>query len=111
MGFFYTPSSAYACGTKSSKHCCKMEVHSKEIKKDCCCKKSNSEKNKENSCDGKCKPSMCSVPSVNFGITPSANSEILISVFDFSTKKQKYNETVSRTSSGYCLLWLIPKIS
>lgn len=111
LGFFLMPNQTYACGDNSNNHSCKMEMSSKTGKKECCCKKSNSEKDKKDSCNGKCGQSMCSVSSVNIGVISSAHYEIPNKLFNFSVEKQKFYQTVACTSAGYYSIWLIPKIS
>jgi len=107
LGFFLMPSASYACGSGSGKHSCKMEMSSKSKMQDCCSKKSNS---KNKGCSGKCGQSMCSVSSVNIGITSSIQYGILNTAFNFSEKKQNFSHAISVLSDGYTSLWLIPKI-
>lgn len=78
--------------------------------KDCCSKKSNSKETKDKGCSGKCGQSMCSVSSVNIGITSTIQYEFPVMNFNFSEKKQNFSNTVSVPSDGYTSLWLIPKI-
>lgn len=110
LGFFLMPGATYACGSGSGNHSCKMEMSSKTKMKDCCSKKSNSKESKGKGCSGKCGQSMCSVSSVNIGITSSIQYEILNTVFNFSEKKQNFSHAISFPSDGYVSLWLIPKI-
>ena len=110
MGFFLTPDSAYACGIKSEKSCCKKEISSKGEKKDCC-KKDNHSKNKshQGSCNGKCGHSNCTTSSVQFSL---AFFEIKFknNNFDFSENEQNYIHLETNISSGFYSIWLIPKI-
>jgi hypothetical protein len=110
LGFFLMPGTTYACGSGSDNHSCKMEMSSKTKMKDCCSKKSNSKESKDKGCSGKCGQSMCSVSSVNIGITSSIQYEILNTAFSFSEKKQNFSHAISFPSDGYVSLWLIPKI-
>lgn len=110
LGFFLMSGATYACGSGSGNHSCKMEMSSKTKMKDCCSKKSNSKESKDKGCSGKCGQSMCSVSSVNIGITSSIQYEILNTAFSFSEKKQNFSHTISFPSDGYVSLWLIPKI-
>ena len=110
LGYFLMPDITYACGSGSGSHSCKMEMSSKTKMKDCCSKKSNSKESKDKGCSGKCGQSMCSVSSVNIGITSSIQYEILNTAFSFSEKKQNFSHAISFPSDGYVSLWLIPKI-
>jgi len=85
-------------------------MSSKTGMKDCFSKDSKSKNKTHNGCNGKCGHAMCSVPSLNIGIVSSIPVEIDDNVFNFSTKKQKFYQSVSFTSAGYCSIWLIPKI-
>lgn len=110
FGFFMMPNTTFACGNSDSGSCT-MEMSSKSNKKDCCEKDSHSKSNKHNGCDGKCGKALCSTPSVNTAIASYTQFEIDNAIFNFSTEKQKFYQSVSVTSAGYTDLWLIPKIS
>ncbi len=107
LGFFLIPGTTYACGSGSGQHSCKMEMSSKSKKHDCCSKKS---KSKDKGCSGKCGQSMCSVSSVNIGITTPVQYEMLKPLFCITEIKQNFSQVVSVPSDGYTSLWLIPKI-
>ena len=107
LGFFLMPGTTYACGSDSGNHSCKMEMSSKTKMKDCCSKKT---KSKDKGCSGKCGQLMCSVSSVNIGITSTIQYEIPNAILSFSEKKQNFSHSVSVPSDGYTSLWLIPKI-
>lgn len=111
LGFFLMPGSAYACGSGSGKHSCKMEMSSKSKKHDCCSKKSKSKETKDKGCSGKCGQSMCSVSPVNIGIAAPMHYEILKPLFSITEKKQNFSHVISVLSDGYTSLWLIPKIA
>lgn len=111
FGFVMMPSIAFACGTKMEKACCKKEMASKTEKKDCCGNDSHSKSKNQNGCNGKCGQALCSSPSVNIGIASAFQLETHNNVFDFSTEKQKFYQSVSFTAAGYSSIWLIPKIS
>jgi hypothetical protein len=110
LGVFLMPASAFACGDHSGKNSCSKEMSSKTGMKDCCSKDSNSKSKKHNGCNGKCGHAMCSVPPLYIGIVYSIPLENDDNVFNFSTKKQKFYQSVSFTSAGYSSIWLIPKI-
>jgi hypothetical protein len=110
FGFFTMPNTTFACGNSDSGSCT-MEMSSKNKTKDCCSKDSQSKNNKHNGCDGKCGKALCSTPSVNTAIASYAQFEIDNAIFNFSTEKQKFYQSISFTSAGYTDLWLIPKIS
>ena len=110
LGFFLMPGTSYACGSDSGNHSCKMEMSSKTKMKDCCSKNTKSKESKDKGCSGKCGQSMCSVSSVNIGITSTIQYEFPVINFNFSEKKQNFSNTVSVPSDGYTSLWLIPKI-
>lgn len=110
LGIFLMPISTFACGDHSEKKSCSKEMSSKTGMKDCCTKDSHSKSKNHNGCNGKCGHAMCSVPSLNIGVVSSIPLEIDENVFNFSTKKQKFYQSVSFTSAGYSSLWLIPKI-
>ena len=109
FGFLLMPSTIFACGTKTEKSCCKKETTKKSEKKDCCNGKHS--KDKEKSCGGKCGHSDCtSSTSVNFSIISSYEINLKNNSFDFSTEKPKFYHSETFISSGFCSIWLIPKI-
>ncbi|MFT5254637.1 MAG: hypothetical protein ACI87N_003714 [Flavobacteriales bacterium] len=110
LGVFLMPTSTFACGDHSGKNSCSKEMSSKAGMKDCCSKDSNSKSKKHNGCNGKCGHAMCSAPSLHIGIVHSNPIENDDDVFNFSTKKPKFYQSVSFTSAGYSSIWLIPKI-
>jgi hypothetical protein len=110
LGVFLMPTATFACGDHSVKKTCAKEMSSKEGMKDCCSKDSKSKSKSHNGCNGKCGHAMCSVPSLSIGIVSSIPSAINDDVFNFSTKKTKFYQSVSFTSAGYSSIWLIPKI-
>jgi hypothetical protein len=108
LGFFFLPTSTYACGTKSEKSCCKKEISSKTEKKDCCNNKQS--KSKDNSCGGKCGHSNCTTSTVNFSVISFFEIDFKNNNFDFSNEKQKFYHSKTFVSSGFYSIWLIPKI-
>ena len=89
IGFFMSPTSSYACGTKTEKSCCKKEKTEKTEKKDCC--NNNHSKDKGNGCGGKCGHSNCtSSTSVNFSIITSYEINFKNNSFDFSFENQNF---------------------
>ena len=89
VGFILMPNIAFACETKIEKSCCKKETTQKAEKTDYC--KSNHSKEKDNSCNGKCKHSTCvSSSSVSFSLISFYEINFRNNHFDFSTEKQKF---------------------
>ncbi len=111
LAVFLIPSGAFACGNSSKKMTCTKEMSSKTGMKDCCSKDSHSKSKSNKGCNGKCGHSLCGVSSVTIGIVSSNPIEIKNNLFNFSTKKQQFYQSVSFTSAGYSTIWLIPKIS
>ena len=108
LGLFLSPTSSYACGTKTEKSCCKKETSSKTEKKDCCSDKNS--KDKDNSCGGKCGHSNCTTSSVNFSIIAFYEIQFNNNNFDFSSEKSKFYDFKTFLSSGFTSVWLLPKI-
>ena len=109
LGFFLSPTTSFACGTKTQKSCCKEETSSKTEKKDCC--NNENPKDKDNSCDGKCGHSNCTTSSVNFSIIAFYEIQFKNNNFDFSSEKPKFYDSKTFISSGFTSVWLLPKIS
>ena len=112
FGFFWSPTSSYACETKTQKWCCQKEITSKSEKKDCCntTKNSKNSKNKDTSCGGKCGHSNCtSTSSTNCSLISSFEINFNNNSFDYS-KKSKFYNSKTNISSGFYSIWLIPKI-
>lgn len=114
VGILFMPTSAIACGNKTSKKSCDKEVScSTSEKKECCCTdKSNTEENK--GCNGNCDNSLCgcastcTTPTVSF--LPQINFETRI--FNFpAVEKVNFPNSPSSISDGFYSIWLIPKIS
>jgi len=110
IGLFMMPISAIACGNHSVKNSCSKEISLKTEKKDCCSNSSHSKRDNQNGCNGKCGHASCSGLTVSTGITSFVQFEIYDNVFNFSTEKQKFYQSVTFTSAGYSSIWLIPKI-
>ncbi len=109
LGFFLSPTSSYACGTKTDKSCCKKEKIAESEKKNCCDKQNSKEK--ENRCGGKCGHSNCtSSTSLNFSTISSNEINLKNNSFDFFTEKSKFYNSKTFISSGFYYIWLIPKI-
>ena len=110
LGFFWTPTLAYACGKtaeKTEKSCCD-KLTSQPKDKDCC--KSHSKKDKnDDDCDGKCKNPACHCPTAPFAfaLTLDAGMKNHILV----PEKLTIGYTHSYISSGFHSIWLPPKIS
>lgn len=108
LGLFLMPSTAVACGKAANSK--EMSAHT-STKKSCCGTKSCSKNQKQKACNGKCGHSICSNSFVSFGFLPAATFENSIQFFDFYTKKQKFNPSVSLLLDGFSTTWFIPKIS
>lgn len=111
LGFFMTPSVAFACGTKADKSCCKKESSSKTEQKDCCKKEKKSNESSHDGCSGSCKDVTCSSSTVYLGITSLLYTELNNQFFGFSTEKQNYYYSEIFISSDSRSIWLPPKIS
>jgi hypothetical protein len=111
LGFFMTPSVAFACGTKADKSCCKKESSSEKDKKDCCKKEKKSNESSHDGCNGACKDVTCSSSAFQLGLTSSFYTELNNQVFSFSTEKQNYYYSEIFISSHFRSIWLPPKIS
>lgn len=109
LGFFFLPTSTYACGTKSEKSCCKKEIANKTEKKDCCNNKDS--KDKDNSCKGKCGHSNCTTSTVNCSIISFFEIDYENNNFDFSNEKPKFYHFKTFISSGFTSVWHPPKIN
>ncbi|MBP7642689.1 MAG: hypothetical protein KA767_05085 [Saprospiraceae bacterium] len=109
LGFFLTPTLTYACGKpaeKTEKSCCEKGVSISD-KKDCC--KTHSENDNNNDgCEGKCGHPSCHCP-----ITPLTIALPFVSKEKhnfYFVEKQSIPYTETYTSSGFCSIWLPPKI-
>lgn len=112
LGFFGTPTSSYACGTKSTKtekSCCKKNKESNKAEKKSCCKKKSA--NNSDGCDGNCNDSDCSCPTTNstvFALTFYTELYKQTTFPQNKISKSYYNETY--LSSGFHSIWQPPKI-
>ncbi|MFV8268585.1 hypothetical protein ACNQGP_01460 [Flavobacterium sp. GT2N3] len=111
LGFFTTPSVAFASGIKTEKACCKKESASKKDKKECCKKEPSSKEDSHEGCTGACKNSTCSSSSFYLGISSLFYTEVKKHLFSFSTEKQNYYYSEIFISSDFRSIWLPPKIS
>ena len=111
LGFFMTPSVAFACGTKADKSCCKKESSSKKEQKDCCKKEKKSNESSHDGCNGACKNVSCSSSAFQLGLTSVFYTELNKQVFSLSTEKQNYYYSEMFISSHFRSIWLPPKIS
>ena len=108
FGFILSPTSSYACGTKSEKTGCKKETVGNTEKKDCCNGKHS--KDKGNSCGGKCDHSNCTTSTVSFSLVSFNDFKFNNNNFDFSSEKQNFYISKTNISAGFYSIWLIPKI-
>lgn len=110
LGFFFSPTLSFACAIKIEKTCCKNDFSSKTGIKNCCSKNKSTDENK--SCGGICGHSNCSsTSSTNYSLFSFTAIEFKDINFDFSTEKQRFNNSKTFISSGFSTIWLIPKIS
>jgi hypothetical protein len=104
------PSSAYACGTKPEKYCCKKEIAGKTEKKDCC-EKNKQSNDKQKGCSGKCGHSNCTTSTAQVSLIASNEIEFKVTLFAFAAKKQKFYHNETHISSGFYSVWSPPKIN
>lgn len=109
FGLFLAPSTAFACGLKAKKSCCKTEINSKSNKKCCCDGSKTNKKNKE--CGGKCGHSNCTTTAIQYSLIFEnefvfKNNEII-----FSIKKQSFSDFKTFISAGFVSVWNPPKIA
>lgn len=110
LGFFMTPSVAFACGTKSETSCCKKESSTAE-QKECCKKEKKSKESSHDGCNGACKNISCGSSTIHLGLTAVVNAELNKQIFSFSPEKQNYYYSEIFISSHFRSIWLPPKIS
>lgn len=112
IGFFLAPSFAYACGKAAGrqKACCREASQSEAAGKDCCKKDRPSKHKCGEDCSGKCKDTSCncSTPKTNV-VFPALKSIQYYPLF--CAAKQSFTDAESYTLSGFCSVWLPPKIS
>ena len=108
LGAFLLPSVTYACGTTAEKSCCKKEKTAGSEKKQCC--KDQQSKKQNKGCDGKCGHSNCTSASVYSACAVIQTVDFTTPSFDFATEKTNFYHSKTFISSGFCSLWLIPKI-
>jgi hypothetical protein len=109
LGFFMTPSIAFACGTKSEKACCKKEAAS-QTEKTACCNKEKKSKSHEG-CNGGCKHVSCTSSVVSLALSSPFSVALNSQLFSFSPEKQNYYYSEIFISSDFRSIWLPPKIS
>nr|WP_315139953.1 hypothetical protein [uncultured Flavobacterium sp.] len=110
FGFFMMPNTAFACETKSEKHCCKKEFSSKKEQSACCPAAKDSKQNGHKSCNEGCKSVSCSYSSVNLGLPLVEYPDLKNNRFLFSPEKQNYYYSEIYVSSDFRSIWLPPKI-
>ena len=111
LGFFMTPSTSFACATKTEKECCKKGSSSEKDKKDCCNKEKTSNDSSHDGCKGACKDLTCSSSTFQLGLTSALYTELYNQIFSFSTEKKNYYYSEIFISSDFRTIWLPPKIS
>lgn len=110
IGFFLTPILTYACGKlaeKTEKSYCEKGL-SKSDTKDCCKSHSKSDKN-DDGCGGMCKNPFCHCPTTPHTVVLPIVAEMKHHYIFFEKVTIVYTETY--TSSGFCSIWLPPKIN
>lgn len=121
LGFFLMPTLTFACGTNAEKSCRgvssgKKRPSAKTQKKDCCkkgtCTAHHHSKGKNHDgCDGNCNDSSCHCSPTHFSVTLPSSVEMKPKYFHFFTEKQTFYDKETYLSSGFCSVWLPPKIS
>lgn len=106
FGLFLVPNETIACAMKIENMGCK-KVSSSESKS--CCKTHDNSSSKQNSgCTGKCNHSNTS-SIYHFGIIQPIPMDIKVNLVWIEEQKFYYSKTT--VSSGYCSIWVIPKIA
>lgn len=108
LGFFLSPTEAYACTTKSTqkeKSCCKVEKSLEKVKS--CCDKKKSEKE---GCNGNCNNSGCSVSPVFSSILSIYPFEIKEPTLIIQDKKANFSYLEKPITLGFYAIWSPPKI-
>ncbi len=108
IGFFWMPSSIFACGMTSKKASCKSEMSAGNCKMKCCQKKSKDKSDK--GCEGKCGKSTCQIQTVSFSAILYAFTEIKNNHFLVSTSKQVFYNNETNPSDGFYFIWSPPNI-
>lgn len=108
FGLFLMPTTAFACGLKAKKSCCKTEISTKISKKCCCNNPENNKKSKE--CGGKCGHSNCTTTSIQYSLVFENEFVFINNEFIFSAKKQTFFDTKTFISAGFITVWNPPKI-
>lgn len=110
IGFVFTPTDTYACGSKSenTENTFNKQSDSKMEKKDCCDKEKGQCGKHGKNCDGNCGNPACHCPTncTNFTIpffAQLSQAKVILSKSNFY-----YQETYF--SSGLLSIWLPPKI-
>ncbi|MBK7800964.1 MAG: hypothetical protein IPJ53_17880 [Saprospiraceae bacterium] len=112
LGIFATPTLTYACGKnqQKQKNLVAKNLKAKKQKKECC-KKSNSQNDKENNgCDGKCNNSNCSCPTVHFAFALPFYAELKAKTNFTESKKTKLYYNENYLSDGFTSIWTPPNI-
>lgn len=108
LGLFLMPSVSFACEMKSEKVCCTKEAPVKSEKKACC--KDMPSDHEDKGCEGKCGHSNCTSAASTSSFAVLNDYSFPTNAFDFSTEKQKFQNSKTFVLSGFSSLWLIPKI-
>ena len=114
LGFFLSPTLTYACGTKTKKSCCKIEISSTKSEKKSCCNSDSSKEKDHKGCKGNCGHSKCGCSSTCPTSSVNFLSEIIFKNYMFgysSIEKATFSYTTPSISDGFYSIWLIPKIS
>lgn len=110
LGIFLMPGNTFACGSKSEMHHSATEMSSTNSKKDCCDVVADHKDKKHHCCNNNCKDSKC-ICTPSSGVFLILNETALQARnYDFCTEKQKFDYPESSISSGFCSLYLKPKI-
>jgi len=103
--FMLMPSSSYACCVKSHT----TSAHKKATTHNTCSQKSDSHNHKD--CNGNCKDHTCHCVNLSFNLALYTAVYSINNVFFYSQKKQSLYTGSYLLSTGYCSIFLLPKIS
>lgn len=109
FGIVLVPNVASACDAVAGQCCCKKQNNKKSDTKDCCQKSKHHSKNKKG-CGGKCGDKSCHCSSSNLSLALPNVWDVSCVSFTFPTDKVKFYYTKTFHNSGFCALWLPPKI-
>lgn len=113
FGFVLNPKASYGCGTrqcKSENTCCNNGKYSGKVKKVCCQKNNQNEKDKKDGCGGTCGHRSCSCTSAQITFIIPYNNIIKNKSNLFILKKQRFANIEIQLPIGFYSIWIPPKI-